>query len=291
MIPYLLFRLVVFIFWLMPFRLLYWLSDGLYYILYYIVRYRRRVVADNLKTAFPEKSDSERKAIEKSFYRHLCDISLEGIKGISTPAEELKARYHIKSAEKVHAYARQGQSILFVGAHIGNWEWGAVGAPMQIKQKVIVLYKAVNNARIDDYVRKKYSAQMSEMRQTKETRQAFIDNQGQTTAIVMIGDQNPSNRRQAHWVNFFGRPTATLHGMAKYAQEYNLPLIFFHTRRAQRGYYEVEEELLIAEPNSLSAQEISEIFMQKVEQSIRQQPANWLWSHKRWKYTQAEIYD
>jgi KDO2-lipid IV(A) lauroyltransferase len=289
MFAYILFRFVVFVFWLMPFWLMYGLSNGLYYILYYVVRYRRKVVHSNLLTAFGDLSEAERKVIEKKFYRHLCDISLEGIKGVSMSAQELKRRYKIINAEKIQEYAAKKQSVLLIGSHIGNWEWGAVGAPMQIDHKVVIIYKAIGNKYIDNYVRGKHSAQFSEMRTTQETRLAFAENAQNTCVFILIGDQNPSNRKEAHWVDFFGKPTATLHGIAKYAQEYNLPLVFFHTARRKRGFYEVWEEVLITDPNALAAEEISRIFMQKVEAAIRRSPSDWLWSHKRWKYTQDEI--
>lgn len=268
---------------------MYRVSDALYYLLYYVVRYRRRVVAENLARAFPEKSAAERRQIEKKFYRHLCDISLEGIKGINASPAELKARYKIINPHPILDLAPQKRSALAVSAHVANWEWGPGGASSQLPHQIIVIYKALGNARIDNYIRQRHQAQHAQLRSTKETRLAFSENQDKMSLFVLLGDQNPSNRREAHWVDFFGIPTATLHGISKYAQLYNLPVVFFYAQRVGRGFYEIDAELLFDDPNAQTPQEISQRFMQKVEQAIRLQPHNWLWSHRRWKYTQDEV--
>ncbi len=283
MLGYLFLRFVVGLFWLIPFWLLYGLSNGLYYLLYYLLRYRLKVVRENLKIAFPEKTESERRSIERQFYRHLCDISLESLKGLSSKSQEIRRRYQVLNAEKIDAYTKAGRSVIIVGAHLGNWEWAAVGAPQQIQAPMVVLYQPIVNQRIDAYVRQQ-CARHAQMRPSRYTRQAFEEFSKQPTVFAMIADQSPSNREEAHRTQFFNRSTPTLHGVAKYAQLHNFPIVFFHIRRSKRGFYEVWEEPLIDQPAEWEAEAISQCFMSKIEAAIRAEPHIWLWSHRRWKY-------
>lgn len=282
MLAYLILRFVVALFWLVPFWLLYIFSNGLYYVLYYLVRYRLKVVRSNLQIAFPEKTEAERREIERLFYRHLCDIFLESVKGLSASSEAIRQRYKVLNAQQIDAYTQSGRSVILVGAHLGNWEWAATGAPQQLQAPMVVLYQPIVNQRIDAFVRQR-CARHAHMRPSRYTRQAFEEFAQAPTVFAMIADQSPSNREEAHRTQFFNKETLTLHGVAKYAQTYDLPIVFFHIRRTRRGFYEVWEEPLVDQPREWQAEAISQHFMSKIEAAIRETPSIWLWSHRRWK--------
>ncbi len=285
---YYLFRFLLWVFSLMPFWWVYRCSDLLFLLLYYVVGYRRKVVRNNLKNAFPEWTKQQLKKTEIAFYRHLADIFLEGIKGISLSDAETVRRYKIISPEAPNQPYNEGKASLFVGSHYNNWEYGALGCGLQVEPRVIIFYKPVKNKLIDDYIRNKRDLKGSILAPISHTAQFFQEFYPEKPMYIMLADQSPSNVRECHWTEFFGRDTAVLHGPAKYAQTYNLPIYIIRTRKVKRGFYEVSGELIHSNPNDCQAEEISRLFMQKIEELIREAPQYWLWSHKRWKKQRPE---
>lgn len=290
MITYILFRIGIGLFRIMPFWLLYVLSDILYYILYYIVGYRKKVVRGNLQTAYgATHTPAQIKTFEKEFYSHLCDILLEGIKGIVTPRAELEKRYKVVNPDLYDTYYERGQSAIFTSSHTSNWEWGISTLCHYLKHEIFIIYKELKNPRINHYLRHRVNdSVMCGMKDTSKGFKAQIA-KNVPTLFILAADQNPANRQQAHWVNFFGKETAAIHGIAKYAQYYNFPVFYFGTKRVKRGYYETTLDILIEDPSKFTPEEITQIYMSKVEEHIRQDPSQWLWSHKRWKYTKADV--
>jgi len=280
---YIFFRVFIGFFDLIPFWMIYKISDFLYLLLYYVVGYRKKVVRDNLKQCFPDWTVAELRSVEKKFYRHLADIFMEGIKAVNLSDEETVKRHKILTPDAPNLPYRAGTASLFVGSHYNNWEYGALGCGLQIEALVIVFYKPLKNELINEYIRQTRGQKGTAMAPVSETNKYFDELIPQHPMCIMISDQSPSNVRECHWVKFFNRETAVLHGPAKYAQKYNLPIYFFSTRKAKRGFYELSGELLIQNPRDYSPEEISAIFTAKIETLIREAPEYWLWSHKRWK--------
>lgn len=289
-IAYVFFRGMIFLFWLTPFCLLYLLSDFLAFLLYRVVGYRKEIVRANLKKAFPNKSEAEIKAVEKEFYKHLSDIILEGIKGLSMSRGSIKKRYVVRSdaVDLLNSFCQE-QSVMIVGGHYGNWEWGAIGATLHVIPDMVIFYKPIKNKYLDAYVRRTRSAYQTYLRSIKVTRQTFEEFREQNLIYILIADQSPSNRKAAHWVNFMNQETAVLHGPSKYCKKYRLPLFFLHTRRLRRGYYQVYLDYLPEVNQMTDLNAISQLFMSKLEEDIRARPAHWLWSHKRWKYQPEDV--
>ncbi len=287
MFGYIFFRIALFIFWLIPFWFLYRLSDVLYFVLYYLVGYRKKTVKGNLALVFPQLTFLERLAIEKRFYRHLCDVTLEGIKGLTISEAEVSRRWRISNPELINHFYEQNQSVIFAGAHYSNWEWAPLATPAQTKAHLLVIYKPISNPRIDNYVRRLRGQHRTEMRSIKETKQCFEQRKDTVCAFALVADQSPSNLAEAHYLSFMGvENTPFLHGIAKYAQEYNLPIINYHTQRVKRGFYTVLAQVLTDKPQTLPAAEITRLFAAEVEKDIQQNQSDWLWSHKRFKHLQ-----
>ena len=268
---------------LLPYPLLYLLSDIIFLIMYRVIGYRKEVVFTNLKNSFPNKSKQELKKIMSDFYRHLCDIIMESVKGFTISEKQLRKRLIIKNPEFSNYFADRGQSIIFVGGHYNNWEICAQAFAMYSNHKCIGIYKPLSNAFINDKIytsRSKYGMHLISMKQTKKS----FEDGDEPKAIVFGSDQNPANPKRAHWVQFLNQDTGVLFGVERYAKEYDWPVVFVSIRKAKRGYYEVEYSLVTDNPNEEPHGKITEDFTKRLEQDIINQPQYWLWSHKRWKH-------
>jgi len=268
---------------LLPYPLLYLLSDIIFLIMYRVIGYRKEVVFTNLKNSFPNKSKQELKKIMSDFYRHLCDIIMESVKGFTISEKQLRKRLIIKNPEFSNYFADKRQSIIFVGGHYNNWEICAQAFAMYSNHKCIGIYKPLSNAFINDKIytsRSKYGMHLISMKQTKKS----FEDGDEPKAIVFGSDQNPANPKRAHWVHFLNQDTGVLFGVERYAKEYDWPVVFVSIRKAKRGYYEVEYSLVTDNPNEEPHGKITEDFTKRLEQDIINQPQYWLWSHKRWKH-------
>ena len=268
---------------LLPYPLLYLLSDIIFLIMYRVIGYRKEVVFANLRNSFPNKSKHELKKIMSDFYRHLCDIIMESVKGFTISEKQLRKRLIIKNPEFSNYYADKGQSIIFVGGHYNNWEICAQAFALYSNHKCIGIYKPLSNALINDKIytsRSKYGMHLISMKQTKKS----FEYGDEPKAIVFGSDQNPANPKRAHWVQFLNQDTGVLFGVERYAKEYDWPVVFVSNSKAKRGYYEVEYSLVTDNPNEEPHGKITEDFTKRLEQDIINQPQYWLWSHKRWKH-------
>lgn len=269
---------------LLPFRLLYFLSDGLYYVLYYLIGYRKQVVRDNLRRSFPTKTEQERLVIEKTYFRFLADNLIESLKSLSMSKESFQKRFHLKNPEVITQYTDKNQSILLAMSHYANWEWSAPGLTSVLAVKSILVYKPLSNKsaeKVINGIRAKYGALMVPMKQAIRT---IVEHQAQTTITFLVSDQTPSARDNMHFVDFLNQPTAVFKGLEKIAKLTNSPIVYMHVERVKRGFYQAEFSVLEANPLATAEDEITEKYNKKLENIIQANPAYWLWSHKRWKH-------
>ena len=283
MITYILFRLFVLIFKITPFWVLYLQSDILFSFLYYIVGYRKKVVWKNLKSSFPEKTEDELKKINKGFYKNLSDIFMESLKGLSMSKNTLLKRYKVLNAEIVDKYYDQNKSVIAVASHFANWEWGVLCLSLQFKHKSVGLYKPMSNKYIDNYMKKSRAAWGMHLLSIYETSKYIEIKNTEPSIYFMVADQSPARPRQTVWIDFLSQDTACINGPEKYAKRYNLPVVYGHVRRIKRGFYEMTASTITENPKEKEAGEITRTYMQLLEKFIREEPRNWLWSHKRWK--------
>ncbi len=270
-------------FWLIPFPILYIWSDILYVFFYYIFGYRKKVIIKNLRNSFPEKSEAEIQKIAKKFYKHLADITLEGIKAFAITKRQMLRRFKITDYEIVQKYYNEGKTIIAYASHYSNWEWGGIGAYV-LPHELYALYKPLKNKRIDMYARKSRSTWGANMISITDTYAFFTAPQTKPQIIFMLSDQSPSNQSKSVKVNFLGQATLFLHGTEKYAHQFNYPIVYAHVNRVKRGFYEVRFELVCDNPQSLPDRKLTERYAQILEKQIYERPEEWLWSHKRWKH-------
>lgn len=282
---YVMMRIFVFLFGLMPFWMVYGISNFVSFLLFRVVKYRRPIVESNIALAFPSKSSEERNTIARNSYRNLADIMVEGIKGVTMNEKQLRKRYKFINPEILDPLFERNKSAMLVTGHYNNWEWGALSTTYFFKHKIVGLYKKLSNPHVEKYFKTSRAQTGIILAELNETAKAYQDYAiaEKPSFFLMAADQSPSNFAKAHWVTFLGLPTACLHGVGKYAKEYNIPALYCDIQRTKRGHYELELSPLIEEDSKLSEGEIIARFMARLEKVIIAKPGNWLWSHKRWK--------
>lgn len=274
---------------LMPFRVLYILSDILFFFVFYLVKYRRKVVQRNLINSFPEKTAIERYQIEKKFYKHLLDLILESVKTMTISPEQIKKRFIFKNLSEISKYLDSGKSVIAVSGHYGNWEWGPLAAAYVLKSKVLVVYKPLTNKRFENLLNRMRSRFGAVMVPMKQTLRKIIQHKSQPSVIVLVGDQTPPKEESHYFTNFLNQQTAIFLGVEKIAKKTNYPVIYFNITKSKRGYYECIVKPLVDIPESTKEYDITNIHTQELENIIRTKAEYWLWSHKRWKFTAENL--
>jgi KDO2-lipid IV(A) lauroyltransferase len=274
----------IFLIGIIPFFLLYPFADLMYFFLFHVFRYRKKVIFDNLSASFPTMEQQKLNQLFSLSYKNLTDILVEGIKGFTMTRGQISRRHKILNPEIVEPFYKAGKSIIALPTHYGNWEWGALSPGLFIKNfNIIGFYKPFSNPFVDRFMRKNRSRTGTTLASIYETSKTFEQLKDKPTVYIMAADQSPSNAKKAYWVNFLGRNTAFLRGPEKYARSYDIPLVYVDIQRVKRGYYELTLSVLADKPSELAEGEITRRYAKMLESQISRKPENWLWSHKRWK--------
>lgn len=270
---------------ILPFRLLYFLSDCNYFLLYYIIGYRKKTVRSNLALVFPDKPLKERREIEKKFFKHLCDITLESIKSMTISEEELKKRYVFTNVEEIHKVEAQNKSIILMCAHYASWEWVFI-LERYINHKGYAVYKRLANKYFDALVKRIRAKYNTQLVTTKETVEMLMKakKEGQLTINGFLSDQSPKYQKAFYWQNFMGIHVPVHTGAEMIAKKLDMAVVFFAVKKIKRGYYETSFQTLTTSPKDYKDYEITDLFLTLVEKQIKEEPAYYLWSHKRWKH-------
>ncbi|MFW5820506.1 MAG: lysophospholipid acyltransferase family protein [Bacteroidota bacterium] len=277
---------------LLPFTvILYGLSSILYPIIYYIVPYRKKIVFHNLRNSFPGKSDKEIKEIASAFYKHLCDSFIESTVFGFKPKKELIKRFTVKNPELCEELYKKKKSISLMMAHYGNWEWAAI-IPEHIPHVTLPIYKPLKNKYFDRYVRKnreRFGARTVPMEKILKTLIQY-EKKNVPTMTFFLADQRPLMAKIQYWTTFLNQDTPVVMGPEKIARHFNHAVLFLKIKKVKRGYYEAEFVKIAEEARSLEKYEIIEQYHSYLEKSIKEEPAYWLWTHKRWKHNLKDYY-
>jgi KDO2-lipid IV(A) lauroyltransferase len=268
----------------LPFTFLYFLSDLTFLLLFYVLKYRRYVVFENLGTAFPEKGIKERRIIEKAYYKHFCDIVYEAIKSLSLNENGIRKRFVVKNIDLLHKYYLDKRSAILYAGHFGNWEWISF-LPLSVSQQVTSFYQPLNNKYFDELVKKvreRFGVICVESSKGVKSVLSF-EREKILTINLIIGDQSPRKDAVKHWTKFFNQETAFLIGADKIARKANHVLLFPFYRKIKRGFYEVEFQIITETPKEIKSEDIIDAYANHLERAINASPELWLWSHKRWK--------
>ncbi len=269
----------------LPMRVLYVLSDFFFFLMFNVIGYRKIVVLENLKLAFPEKSEEERKKIAKDFFRHLTDLIMESVKAFSISEKEMSKRYSYKNPELVNNFTKQGRSIALVAAHQANWEW-SISLPLVLDGNVNGAYTKLGNPYFEKVVRSSREKYGIIGYKTSETVKGMQKNFAEKTQglYILLSDQSPQLHKTFYWNEFFGVQVPMHTGAEILAKKFDLVVINYITRKVKRGYYETEFQLITDAPKEFEDYQITDKYTRLTENNIKEQPALYLWSHKRFKH-------
>jgi KDO2-lipid IV(A) lauroyltransferase len=274
---------------LLPFWAIYILSDVMYFIVYHLISYRKKVVLENLTHSLPEKSPQEINTIMKKFYRHLCDVSLETLKYSRMTEHDVDERVKMSGMEIFEEYYNQGKSVILLTMHYNNWEW--LGAMQRfMKPQFSYVYNNMrSNPEFEDFMLKTrvhLGGKSVPIGHSVRTALSFA-NSAKPQGLMLVADQtSPSNSQ--FWTTFLNQETAFFSGPMKIAAKTNQPVILLHIKKTSRGHYEFCNSKLIENPSAVEPEEILLAYVRSIEAIIKAEPEYWLWSHRRWKHKRPE---
>ena len=270
---------------ILPFRIFYWLSDFVYFLVYYIIGYRKKIVRANLALALPHLSDEERLIIEKKSYQHLCDMFLEMIKTLTISSDDMHKRFVITNIEVVKEYENKGKSIMLIASHYASWEW-LITMNQKLSLRGVGVYKKLANKYFDKLVRDIRSKYNTQLVQTDKTIPLISENQKKGIQCVygLASDQSPKVDRIFHWDSFMGVEVPVHTGPEMLAKKYDMTVVFAKVKKVKRGYYELTIIPLSDNPKSVPNFGITHSYIKEVEKQIYEAPEYYFWTHNRWKH-------
>ncbi len=270
---------------ILPFRILYVVSDILYLLVYYIIGYRKKTVKYNLTLVFPDKSEKEITTLSKKFYHHLCDMILESVKSLTVSEAEMMKRFKFKNIEEIHKLEKENKNIVLMCAHYANFEWIFI-AQKFVNHKGYGVYKRLANKYFDRLIKRKRAKYNTQLITTKETIPVLMESikNGELSISGFVSDQSPKVNKAYHWNDFMGIKVPVHTGAEMLAKRLDSSVVFFGVKKIKRGYYETTFTTLAQNANDYKNYEITDMFLKLVEEQIYSAPEYYLWTHKRWKH-------
>lgn len=270
---------------ILPFRLMYFLSDGFYILLYYIIGYRKKVVTNNLKLAFPKKTNQEISLIRKRFYHHLCDMMFEAIKSITISEAEMQKRYVFTNVEEIHKLEKENRSIVLFMGHYASWEWIFI-LQTHVNHKGYAVYKRLSNKYFDALVKRIRAKYNSHLITTKETFSILIKakENNELTFNGFVFDQSPKLNKAVYWQEFMGIEVPVHVGAEILAKRLDMVTLFLKVKKVKRGHYEATFLDINRNTKDYADFELTDLALKRVEEQINEAPEYYFWTHKRWKH-------
>ncbi len=276
--------LILFVSYL-PFRVLYFCSDITYFLLYYVIRYRRKIVRSNLEISKVSKSMDDLIRIEKKFYRHISDVFFEMFKFFTISPKEIQKRFKLNNSKIIDDLAKQNKSVILMCAHYGGFEY-FMSIGYHVPHTPFAVYTPLSNKHLDDLVKKIRLNHGSKLISRYEVGR-YIKNQVKENNLFLYGmaaDQSPQVRSITYWKEFLGIKVPVFTGSERIAKKHNIPIAFGKMLKVKRGYYEVDIELISEFPNDFEDYKITDMYVSKVEKQIREKPEYYFWTHNRFKH-------
>lgn len=272
----------------LPFALLYLLGDLFAWLAYHVTKYRRAIVFANLENSFPQASKTEIRQMARDFYRHFFQTLVEMLKAKHFEAEDWHKRVRATNPEILAPYLNRGQSIILMKGHVANWEWAAGGVNTAITHPLSVLYKRIKDpvfAKLMHDIRSRGGVNLVEK---DSALRYLVKTKNDQQIIGIISDQIPSKGAEKYWINFLNQETAFYRGAEKFAKLLKTPVFYLDMRKSKRGFYQISFEELYDGTSDLSEGKVIHRYAKKLEETITARPSDYLWSHRRWKYTKEE---
>lgn len=276
---------------MLPFRVLYLFSDMFYVLVYYLAGYRRKVVRKNLLNSFPRKKEEEIRQIEKKFYRHLCDYFVETVKTLRISDKEIRQRMVFRNPEIVNRLTKDGNSCLLSLGHYGNWEWvPSIGLYLLPGVEQGQVYKALRSKAFDELflkIRSRFSPKSIEMKAAYRT---IIrkKNEGKAMVIGFLTDQRPPKHNHECWMTFLNQDTPVQTGMERIARQFGFAVVYLDIKKVKRGHYVGDFSVITADAGAEQELAVTGKYTRKLEETIVNEPAYYLWSHNKWSRTKNE---
>jgi Kdo2-lipid IVA lauroyltransferase/acyltransferase len=267
----------------MPLWMIYRVSDVFYFVIRYIVPYRKEVVLQNIKNSFPNKTEEERKQIAKKFYRYFANLFAESVKNLTISEKALRKRLKVKNPEIMTEIAKENRDVLVISSHYNNWEFFINGQPLLFDFQSIGIGMPLSNKFWDRKLndrRERFGMKVVNAGNYKEVISTFQD---KNTATLILNDQSPGKNENCYWTQFLGQETAFYFGAEIMANQMDAIVLSAVMQRVKRGYYEIELQLISNQPKQEEYGFITKTYVKQLEESINKAPEYWLWSHKRWK--------
>ena len=276
--------LLIFISYL-PFRLLYLISDVFYYFLYYILRFRRKIVRNNLVISKIALNKKDLIIIEKKFYRHLTDVFFEMFKFYSIKPDEMKKRFYIENPEIFYEFEKKNKSVMFMTSHYGGFEW-FLSITYHVPQLPFAVYTPLSNKSLESLI-KKFRLRHGSKLISRYEAGSYIKKQLKENKLFLYGmaaDQSAQIRSITYWKEFLGIKVPVFTGSERIAKQHNIPVVFGKVVKISRGYYKVVVELISEFPNDYENYKITDVYLEKLEKQIREVPEYYYWTHNRFKH-------
>jgi KDO2-lipid IV(A) lauroyltransferase len=275
---------------LLPMRVLYVVSDAIYGIVYYVIGYRRKLVMDNLRRAFPEKTEEELVRIAKKFYHNFIDSFIEVVKLVSASDRWLARRFTVDVSALDELYPTGKRAQMHLG-HTFNWEWGQLVLTGLTKYQILVVYMPISNKPLEKLFYRLRTRNGNAFLPAPSMREAIVPYQSAQYLLGLVADQSPGNMQNVYWIDFLGRATPFAAGPEKGARSGHLPVVFASIEKPRRGHYHATMQLACMDAAELPEGELTHKYVRYLEAVIRRRPDMWLWSHRRWKHAWKEEYE
>lgn len=278
---------------LLPLRILYLSSDILFLLLYYFLSYRRKIVTENLRNSFPEKSEKEIAIIRRKFYRHLADLFIETLKLTHLSNKEIKKRFSVTNPELFEHLYDSGRDIALVYGHYNNWEWMSAFLPIFTKYRCVGVYKPLQNKLFNSFINNNRTRNKGELAPMQMIVRRIVENRNNNIRglYVFMSDQTPAKTLIEYYTDFLNQETPVFLGIEKIAAKYDMAVVFLNIQKVRRGYYNLTIELLFDKTRDLPKYLVTNTHVKRLEELIREKPEYWLWTHRRWKYKKEVVND
>lgn len=281
-----LFYLVFYPMSLLPLWVLYGIAYIFYLIVNYIIRYRRHIITQNLKRAFPEKSEREIASLRRKYYLHLSQIAAEMLKMLTLSRKKVMKRYRCENPEVVNRFYDEGKSVILMSSHYNNWEWMILSLPMQFKHAGVGVGKANSNKVFEILINRARTRYGTVVVFADHVRELFQDREQnrELTTYMMLSDQSPNNMNKSYKTLFLNQPSGMIYGAEYFARKHDIPVVYYEVIKERIGHYKIVNQIITEKPTELENGGIIKQYTRLLEETIRRQPEFWLWSHRRWKH-------
>ena len=270
-----------------PFAALYWFADGVYLLNRHVIRYRYDVVGENLKNAFPDRSEQELDALREQVFRNLADLLVETVKGLNMSREELERRVSIEVADNVRDLVIAEKPAIYLSGHCGNWEWLLLYSCLHLPHPFAVAYQPFHDPHFDAFMVKARTRFGCQIIPSTDLVRQVIKARKSLKTLALLADQTPARNEKKFWIRFLNQETAFIDGTDSLAWLTGMSVVMARMRRKSRGHYAVSMEIIAEPPYQKDSHAIVERYARELEAAILAEPSGWLWSHRRWKLSRT----